>query len=252
MNRKRISDELQKRIDAHIRDGGDRSDPTFRRIVGLVRRMRRTVLERKYGTNPIRLEREILAPMRRRLDSIRMVALDTEWSPGDNPFDEMGIAVWDGRRIVEVLNIRTTPPRRPNRTVIGTPMRTTVDEALSVLSERLAGADALVMHAGRNDRIRLRMAGYELPRMTIFDTLTWHRMATGERAPASLGAICDARSIPHRSRHVASNDALATLRVVLSMIRHGPRPTSRSFSDPALAYPFGDAMASTLDRSMIG
>lgn len=252
MNRKAVSARLQQRIDAHVAGGGDRDDPTFRRIVALVRRLRRSALERKHGMNPIRLEREILAPSRRRLDSIRMVALDTEWSPGDSPFDELGIAVWNRGRIDEVLNIRTTTPRHPNRTVIGTAMRLDVDEALSILTNRLAGADALVMHAGQNDRIRLRMAGYELPRMPIFDTLTWHRMATGVGSPATLGAICDRWSIPHAARHVASNDALATLRIVLSMIRHGHRPTSHSQSDPALAYPIKDPASSPLDRCEVG
>lgn len=250
MNRSRISLELQRRIDAHVDAGGDRRDPSFRRIVDLVRRMRRTNLERKYRTAPTRLEGEILAPLRRRLDRIRIVAIDTEWSPDGPAFDELGIAVWDGARIETVENIRTGPPRTASRRILGAQLHHDVDRSLGILTARLAGADMLVMHAGRNDRIRLRMAGYELPRITVVDTMTWHRMATGERSPASLGAICDRWSIPHASRHVASNDALATLRIVLSMIRQGPAPVDAAdMSDVMEDMHPGSWRTSVLDRA---
>lgn len=221
---------LQSVIDAHVADGLDRRDPEFRRIVMSLRRMRREMPQRIRRTARQRLEDDILAPLRRELGTLRIVAIDTEWSTGGAAFDELGIAVWNRGAMLGPVNIRTMPKANAE-TSAEDPRMHTVGEALNVLRKALQGADRIAMHAGGNDRRRLEMAGFRLPHVEGIDTLTWHRMATGERDPASLTRVCARLDVRHEGRHVASNDAQATLDCVMRMIEDGPGP---SFPDPRM------------------
>lgn len=214
---------MQAVVDAHVADGMDRKDPEFRRIVMSLRRMRRESTPNVRRTARQRLEDDILAPLRRDIATLRIVAIDTEWSTGGAAFDELGIAVWDRGVMLEPVNIRTMHRTNEGASIGGHRIHS-IDQVLAILVRTLDGTDRIAMHAGGNDRRRLEMAGFRLPHVEGIDTLTWHRMATGERDPASLTKVCARLDVRHDCPHVASNDAKATLDAVMRMIQHGPGP----------------------------
>lgn len=227
MSRVEIMTRLDMAIRRHVEAGLSREDPAFRRAVKASRAIRKRLKDgpRTDGAVRIRrrLEREILEPLRNRRATMTLLSIDVEYSAEGGAFDELGIAA-SGPLGRTVLNLRIAAPRNADRFEHGSTRSVAQDEAAAILMALAESCDAYVGHALKNDRARLRMAGIVLPNRPAFDTATWSAMMYPCRQSASLNHMCILWGIPHVNRHIAGNDAAATLDLVDAILRNGLKP----------------------------
>jgi hypothetical protein len=225
--------EMVARLNAAIRDhveaGLSREDPAFRRAVKASRAIRKRLEggPRTDGAVRIRrkLEREILVPLRSRRGAMTLLSVDVEYSADGGAFDELGITS-SGPLGRTALNLRIAAPRRDDRFEHGSTRQVSQEEAARILLLHAESCDAYVGHALKNDRARLRMAGIHLPDRPVLDTATWSAMMYPNRQSASLNHMCILWGIRHVHRHIAGNDAAATLDLVDAILKDGLGPGS--------------------------